>query len=157
MPYLSDAEIAELSRGDQRGGELAVVSGDDSVGTSALAAAGSMGSAALVGLIRSKLENPATGEWFVPGTRWDMEGVLFMALAGVAVGGKYLGLEGARSYAALGAIGVGSHYLGEVARRFGRTGKLDFQSVGVEMPWHSEPNAATAPHSVLQQNAAQAA
>lgn len=134
MPYLSDAEIrAELSRVERK--DEAMSRGDEESGPSVLPLVGGMGAAAVVGFIRSKFEDPATGQWNVPGTTWDAEATAFVALAAVAFGGQYVGLEGWKSYAALAAIGVGSHYAGEVGRRFGKTGKLDFHVGSGVPPW----------------------
>lgn len=133
MPYLEDAEIqAALARAGRSTGEARLAREDESI--SIVPMVGGMGTAAIVGFIRSKFEDPVTGQWNVPGTTWDAEAAAFVALAAIAFGGQFVGLDGWRSYAALGAIGVGSHYAGEIARRFGKTGKLDFHVGGGGVP-----------------------
>ena len=149
MPYLTDDEIrTQLSRVERNdGGGLALT--DDGESVSALPMIGGMGTAALVGFIRAKFEDPVTGQWNVPGTTWDAEATAFIALAAVAFGGQFVGLGGWRPYAALGAIGVGSHYAGEIARRYGRTGKLDFHVGGGVPPWDPtsfDPTQFNAPY-----------
>lgn len=131
MPYLSDGELARFTRTDPSD----LVRGSDAAPSSfgVFEALGTMGTAALIGLVRSKLEDRATGEWLIPGTRWDAEACVFLGLGAVALGGEYVGLGEYRSYAALAALGVGSHFVGEVARRFGKTGELSFK-VGEGVP-----------------------
>lgn len=129
MPYLSDAQIqAELARVERSDSSIDRSDGGESLGIVPMV--GGMGTAAIMGFVRSKFEDPATGQWNVPGTTWDAEATAFIALAAIAFGGQYVGLEGWKPYAALGALGVGSHYAGEIARRFGKTGKMDFHVGG---------------------------
>src|SRR6186997_3158267 len=118
MPYLSDAELqSQLSRVDRNDSE----SRTDSPGPASIVPVlGGMSTAAAMGFLRAKFEDPATGQWNIPGTKWDAEAVAFLALLGVAFGGSYIGLGAYRSYAALGAVGIGCHYAGEVARNFGK-------------------------------------
>lgn len=153
MPYLSDAQIqAELARVERS--DAAAIErhrGDEGLGIVPMM--GGMGTAAIVGFVRSKLEDPVTGQWNVPGTTWDAEATAFVALAAIAFGGQFVGLDGWRSYAALGAIGVGSHYAGEIARRFGKTGKLDFHVGGGVPPWDAtsfDPSQFGAPYEDQQ-------
>lgn len=150
MPYLSDAELrSELERSS--GGTLTVSHSDDPVAWTPVL--GGMSAAALIGFLRSKLEDPNTGQWNLPGTKWDAEAVAFLALIGIAVGGTYVGLGEYRKYAALGAIGVGSHFAGEMARRYGKTGQLSF-SVGEGLPpWDPtsfDPTQLSSPHDDSQ-------
>ena len=154
MPYLSDAELeAQLNRVERKDSELAQYKErDGSFGLGVMPVMGGMGMAAAVGFVRSKFEDPNTGEWNVPGTRWDAEAVAFLALAGLAFFGHHVGMADYRGYAALGAIGVGSHYAGEIGRRYGRTGKLDFHVGGGNggvPPWDPssfDPTQFTAPY-----------
>jgi hypothetical protein len=132
MPYLSDAELSGLVRVDP-----ASDSAERGAMPSVVPMLGGMSTAALMGFVRSKLEDPATGQWNIPGTRWDAEAVCFLALSAVALGGQYVGLDDYRGYALLGAVGVGCHYAGEVARNFGRTGQLSFHVGGSGPEWDS--------------------
>lgn len=132
MPYLSDAELSGLVRVDP-----ASDSADSGAMPSVVPMLGGMSTAALMGFVRSKFEDPITGQWNIPGTRWDAEAVGFLALAAVAFAGQYVGLGEYRGYAALGAVGVGCHYAGEVARNFGRTGQLSFHVGGGGSQWES--------------------
>lgn len=132
MPYLSDAELSQLARVEPP------VETDSSGPESMVPMLGGMATAGVIGFVRAKLEDPVTGQWNVPGTRWDAEGVAFLALTAVAFGGQYVGLNEYKGYALLGAIGVGCHYAGEVARNFGRTGKLDLHVGGNgPPPWET--------------------
>ena len=149
MPYLSDAELpAELSRAEpmeEAPAEFGALT------SSIVPAIGGMGTAAAMGFLRSKFEDPLTGEWNIPGTKWDAEAVAFLALLGLAFGGQYVGLGPYRSYAALGAIGIGCHFAGEVGRGFGKTGQLHFRvgTNGGVPPWDPtsfDPTQYAAPH-----------
>ena len=132
MPYLSDAELrSQLAQSESSSLATSHDSPGDAVAWAPVL--GGMGAAAAVGFLRSKLEDPATGEWNLPGTKWDAEAIAFLALLGIAVGGSYLGLGEYRKYAALGAIGVGSHFAGELGRRYGKTGQLSL-NVGAGLP-----------------------
>lgn len=136
MPYLTDSEIERslAVRKNQDEGERE--SGGGAMAATLAPMAGGMGAAAIVGFIRAKFEDPATGEWNVPGTNWDAEATAFVVAAGAAIGGKWLGLDRQwRTLAAIGAIGVGSHYVGEIARRYGKTGKLDWHVGSGVPPW----------------------
>lgn len=138
MPYLTDEQLsmslAKASREDEKEDES-----DDSAGVlgasiAPLPALGGMAFAGVVGLLRSKLGDAATGEWKVPGTKWDAEGTLALGLAAVAYLGRFVKVP--REYqglCAVGALAVGGHYLGELGRQFGRTGELGW-SVGAGVP-----------------------
>lgn len=149
MPYLSNSQVQE---------SLAVRNNSDDrperdssfASVSMVPIAGGMGAAAIMGFVRAKFEDPTTGQWNVPGTPWDAEAAAFVTATALAFGGKYVGLGGqARTFAALGAIGIGSHYFGEVARRYGRTGKLDWHVGGGVPPWDPtsfDPTQFAAPY-----------
>lgn len=149
MPYLSDAELrGELARSET---SLAAPSAGDSMNWAPVL--GGMGAAAAVGFLRSKLEDSSTGQWNIPGTKWDAEAVAFLALLGLAVGGQYVGLGEYRSYAALGAIGVGSHFAGELGRRYGKTGQLSWNIGAGLPPWDPtsfDPTQLTNPYDDAQ-------
>ncbi len=133
MPYLSDTQLSELARVEPS------EASDSGPSQSIVPMLGGMATAGMIGFVRSKLEDPATGQWNIPGTRWDAEAVTFLALSAVAFAGQYVGLGEYRNYAVLGAIGVGCHYAGEVARNFGRTGELDLHVGGSGMPPWQQP------------------
>jgi hypothetical protein len=154
MPYLSDGELQHSI--ERLGGGREIDRKDEGeVNFAALGPmAGSMGAAGVVGFVRAKLENPSTGQWNVPGTDWDAEAVLFLVSAAVALGGSFVGVDSQyRSYAAIGAIGIGSHYLGEIGRRYGKTGKLDWHVGAGVPPWDPtsyDPTQFSAPHDDAQ-------
>jgi len=149
MPYLTDSQIEQSLSRRSNEDERETSSGGASLATLA-PMAGGMGAAAIVGFVRAKFEDPATGEWKVPGTDWDAEATAFVAAAATAIGGGYVGLDRQwRTIAAIGAIGIGSHYIGEVARRYGKTGKLDWHVGGGVPPWDPtsyDPTQFSAPY-----------
>lgn len=150
MPYLSDAQLRDQLARVERSDELAQSDEDSGpLGVGILPMVGGMGAAVVLGFVRSKFEDPNTGEWNLPGTKWDAEAVAFVTLCGIAFGGQYVGLGAYRGYAAIGAIGVGGHYAGEIGRRYGKTGKLDFHVGGGVPPWDPssyDPTQYAAPY-----------
>jgi hypothetical protein len=148
MPYLSNNQLQESLAVRDNGDEREERSSSPHV--SIVPIAGGMGAAAIIGFVRAKFEDPATGQWNLPGTQWDAEAVAFVTATSLAFGGKFIGLGSqARTFAALGAIGIGSHYFGEVARRYGRTGKLDWHVGGGVPPWDPtsfDPTQFANPH-----------
>ena len=152
MPYLTNSELEQsLAIRPQRDEDDAPSErGGPTIGSFAPMAAGGMGAAAIVGFVRAKFEDPATGEWRIPGTNWDAEAAAFVASTTIALGGGYVGLDRQwRTIAAMGAIGIGSHYLGEVARRYGKTGKLDWHVGAGVPPWDPtsyDPTQFSAPY-----------
>lgn len=150
MPYLTDAELQQSI--EVLGGSEKIDKREDGeLNIAALGPmAGSMGAAAVVGFVRAKFEDPNTGQWNVPGTSWDAEATAFLVTAALAIGGSFVGVDREwRSAAAVGAIGIGSHYLGEIARRYGKTGKLDWHVSGGVPPWDPtsfDPTQFAGPH-----------
>lgn len=150
MPYLSDSQLEQSLALRPRGKDDDDRDGGGASFGALAPMAGGMGAAAVIGFVRAKFEDPATGEWRVPGTTWDAEATAFVASAAVAFGGGYVGLDRQwRTIAAVGAIGIGSHYFGEVARRYGKTGKLDWHVGGGVLPWDPtsyDPSQFSAPY-----------
>lgn len=89
--------------------------------------------AGVMGFIRGKMEN-AAGEMPIPGTQIDAEAIVGLAMVGTAYldetmnGGKLLGQLGQDLF--FGGVGVLSHYSGQIARKFAKTGKLDLVAGG---------------------------
>lgn len=152
MPYLSDAELSrELSRVEPS----QAIERSNGTALEVVPLLGGMTAAAAMGFLRAKFEDPSTGQWNIPGTKWDAECVAFLACASVAFGGQYLGLGEYRSYAAVGAMGIGFHLAGELGRGFGKTGKLSFHVGGPRIgdggvpPWDPssfDPTQYAAPY-----------
>jgi hypothetical protein len=156
VPYLSDAQLTQqLALRDQpKDGQDA--SGNAAVEVAAMTLSplpmmGGMGAAGVVGFLRSKLGNPTTGEWKVPGTPLDVEAGLAGVLTLVAFFGKHLGVDQQwRGMSAVAAFGIGSHYFGELGKKYGKTGQMDW-SIGSGVPpfdptsWdptqHADPHA----------------
>lgn len=77
------------------------------------------------GFLRGRMEGPS-GAWNVPGTTIDVEVVAVVALGAVALGGGMLHkslkkLEGPASHA---CAGIAGHLVGQIARKYGKTGQL---------------------------------
>ncbi|HEY3493830.1 MAG TPA: hypothetical protein VGK73_04060 [Polyangiaceae bacterium] len=88
------------------------------LGTAVLAAGG-------FGFLRGKQESP-NGAWNVPGTTIDVEAAAVVALAALSLGGGMLSkslkkLEGPATHA---TAGIAGHYVGQLARKFAKTGSL---------------------------------
>lgn len=150
MPYLSDAELGQLARRSPEP-EREDSSSDAGSPVTALGSVLGMGTAGVVGFMRAKLGDANTGEWKIPGTNWDAEGVLFGSLAAVALFGKWVDIPAdIRGYAAIGAFGVGSHYVGELGRQLGRTGQLSMSIGSGVPPWDPssfDPTQFSDPHA----------
>lgn len=138
MPYLTDAELThqlalrteKKPQGDDSNAAVEVAA----LALSPLPMLGGMTAAGVVGFLRSKFGNATTGEWKLPGTKFDAQAVLTGALAGVAFFGKHIGVDPEwRGLAAMSAFGIGSHYLGELGAHYGRTGQLGW-TVGEGVP-----------------------
>lgn len=88
------------------------------LGTAAAGAAG-------FGYLRGRLE-AQNGAWNIPGTTIDYEAVAVVALAALALGGGMVSkslkkLEGPATHVAAGITG---HYLGQLARKFAKSGSF---------------------------------
>lgn len=151
MPYLSDAELGEqLARVERQ--ESSPARSSDDAGLSPIAVLGGLGAAGLVGVLRGKFADKATGEWKVPGSNWDAEAAIVTVLGLIAIGGSHVGLGQYRTMAALGALSVGSHYLGEIGQGFGRTGELKLTVGHGVPPWDTtsfDPTQYAGPHDDL--------
>lgn len=94
-----------------------------------LATAG--GAAAGFGYLRGRLE-AANGAWNVPGTTIDYEAVAVVALTSLALGGGLISkslkrVEAPATHAAAGVLG---HYLGQLARKFAKSGSFSLVAGG---------------------------
>lgn len=148
MPFMSDKDLAIIKTTLQRKDEeiekckssLKVAD----LTTRALSIGEGLGGAAAVGYLRGKHEDPATGQWNVPGTTLDVEMLIVAGLAGVALAGEALGLEKFQTHAANICAGVGGHYAGQLGRNMARTGKFALVAgtapVGSSLPQY-DPNS----------------
>ncbi len=98
----------------------------------ALATAGA--GAAGFGYLRGRLE-AGNGAWNIPGTTIDYEAVAVVALTAIALGGGMLSksfkkFEAPATHVASGVLG---HYLGQLARKFAKTGSLSLVAGGYGM------------------------
>lgn len=76
--------------------------------------------------VRGKLEDKASGAWNIPGTQIDWEAVAVLGISAVALGGGMLskGLKKLETPATHVASGLIGHYVGQLARKVGRTGEF---------------------------------
>jgi hypothetical protein len=85
----------------------------------ALASGGGIG----IGFLRGKLEG-STGAWNIPGTTVDWEAVAVLGLGALSLGGGMIhkSLKKLEGPATAVTAGVAGHYLGQLARKFAKTG-----------------------------------
>lgn len=98
----------------------------------ALATAGA--GAAGFGYLRGRLE-AANGAWNIPGTTIDYEAVAVVALSALALGGGMISksfkkFEAPATHVASGVLG---HYLGQLGRKFAKTGSFSLVAGGYGM------------------------
>lgn len=93
--------------------------------------------AAAFGYLRGRLE-AANGAWNIPGTTIDYEALAVVALGALALGGGMISksfkkLEAPATHVAAGVLG---HYLGQLARKFAKTGSFSLVAgnVGYMLP-----------------------
>jgi len=79
-----------------------------------------LGAAGAIGWLRGKMQQP-DGSWNIPGTTIDIELVAGVGLLGMSYA-KMLGKYDDDANAM--ALGVLSHYMGQVGRKFGATGQF---------------------------------
>jgi hypothetical protein len=139
MPVMSDSQLAKLGQQvTSRDSAIArlrdqLKSKSTQDGAVLLATAGA--GAAAFGFLRGKLEDKASGAWNVPGTQIDWEAVAVLAVGALALGGGMISkdlkkLEGPASHVAAGILG---HYVGQLARKMGHTGKFSLVAGGYGM------------------------
>lgn len=122
---MSHGEIGKLTRGISRKDEALAKEKELSRVGKGVALAVSYASAFGVGYLRGTKEDPNTGAWNIPNSTIDYEAAAMILLAAGAFGATYSDkFKKYSNYAALGAIGVGCHYLGQIGRKLGRTGKF---------------------------------
>jgi hypothetical protein len=129
MPVISDSQLAKLgSQVTSRDTAISRLRDQlKSKGTQdnavLLATAGA--GAAAFGFLRGKLE-AGDGAWNVPGTQIDWEAVAVLAVGALALGGGMISkdlkkVEGPAAHVCAGILG---HYVGQLARKMGKTGKF---------------------------------
>lgn len=82
--------------------------------------------AGLVGYARGSLEDKATGQWNVPGTEADVELVTCVVMLAASLGAPvfFKGLDPVMPYLGAATTGVVGHYMGQVGRKWAKTGKF---------------------------------
>lgn len=157
MPFMSDRAIVqvqnEMSRDKTALTKLKGALKDKSRIDTLKVMGGALGSAAVVGFARGKLEE-ANGAWNIPGTSLDIEMLALFAAAGLALAGEAVGLKKAQYPATLAVAGVGGHYIGQLARNTAKTGKFTLVAGGGRQlvagqydPTSYHPTQITAPFS----------
>lgn len=89
-----------------------------------------VGAAAVVGYARGRMEDKATGAWNIPGTTIDVESLLVLGLAGLALAGDAMGLKRWTPHAANAVTGIGGHYAGQIMRKWAATGNFSMIAGG---------------------------
>ncbi len=130
MPFIADTQLARLgSAVTQR--DAMITRLKDQVKSkatqdNAMALGVAAGTAGAFCFIRGKLEDKATGAWNIPGTQIDYEVLAVGVACALALGGGMMGkqfkkYEDVATHAASGLLG---HYVGQLARKIGRTGSF---------------------------------
>lgn len=149
MPIISDTQLARLGA-QVTSRDTAITRLRDqlkSKGTQdnavMLATAGA--GAAAFGFLRGKMEDKASGAWNIPGTQIDWEAVAVVATAALALGGGMISkdlrkLEGPAGHVCAGILG---HYVGQLARKMGRTGSFSLVAGNPQMYLPSPGDASS--------------
>lgn len=133
MPFISDAQIVRVQDSIRTAHTRASRAVQKAHESELMGVAESLGGAALFGFLRGKMEE-ADGSWNVPGTTIDIESVVGLGLATAgAIGhfdrknslfGKY------DSDVMFVGTGILSHYVGQVARKYGKSGAFSLVAGG---------------------------
>lgn len=121
---ISHGELGKITRGiSKKDAELERERERNHVGKG-VALGCSYGAAFAVGYVRGTKEDPNTGAWNIPGSTVDWEAAAAILLAASAFGAAYNPkTKPYANFLCFGALGVGCHYLGQIGRKMGRTGK----------------------------------
>jgi len=122
---LSHSELGKITRGiSKRDADIEREREGSRVGKG-VALGASYGAAFAVGYLRGTKEDPNTGAWNIPSTTVDYEAALAIVLAAGAFGASYNPKTKPYSnWLCFAALGTGCHYLGQIGRKMGRTGKF---------------------------------
>lgn len=126
---MSDRDVASIystiNRKDSQIDALKNKAQGAAVKNAGLAMIEAWGGAAAFGYVRGQYEDKTTGALNVPNTTVDIQLMVVLGLAAVALGGAYVKqLKPFSTHAAFVAAGIGGHYSGQVARKAGRTGSF---------------------------------
>lgn len=121
---ISDGEMSKITRGiSRRDAEIEKAQESARVGKG-IALGCSYAAAFGFGYLRGTKEDPNTGAWNIPNSTIDVEAATTILLAAGAFAASYKeSTKKYSNYLCFGALGVGSHYLGQIGRKMGRTGK----------------------------------
>lgn len=143
MAQISDTQLARLGRDitsrDEMIQRLRTQVKSKATQDNAVALATGVAGAAALGFVRGKLEDKTSGAWNVPGTQIDWEAVAVVALGALALGGGMISkdLKKLETPATHVATAVAGHYIGQLARKMGRTGQ--FSLVGHQSQMYLPP------------------
>lgn len=147
MPTISDSQLARLgsqiTSRDSTIQRLREQCKSKAVQDNAVALGTALASAGAFGFLRGKMEG-SNGAWNVPGIpNLDWEAVAVAVLGAVALGGGMISkdLKKLEAPAAHACMGIGGHYLGQLARKMAKTGK--FSLVAGHAPYLPPPGSAT--------------
>lgn len=153
MPTLSDSALARLgsqiTSRDSTIQKLREQCKSKAVQDNAVMLATAVGAAGGFGFLRGKME-ASGGAWNVPGTQIDWEAVAVVALGTLAVAGGMISkdlkkLEGPAAHA---CAGIAGHYVGQLARKFAKTGS--FSLIAGNSPYLPSPGAGESSLSFRQ-------
>lgn len=121
---INQSELSKITRGiSKKDAEIERERESSRVGKG-IALGCSYGAAFGFGYLRGTKEDPNTGAWNIPNSTIDVEAAAAILLAAAAFGSSYNPKTKPYSnYLCFGALGVGCHYLGQIGRKMGRTGK----------------------------------
>ncbi len=121
---INPSELAKITRGISKKDAQIERERENSRVGKGVALGCSYGAAFAMGYIRGTKEDPNTGAWNIPNSTVDVEAAAAILLAAGAFGASYSDKTKRYSnWLCFGALGVGCHYLGQIGRKMGRTGK----------------------------------
>ena len=121
---VSSGELTKISRGISKRDEALEKERELNRVGKGLALGCSYTAAFGVGYLRGTKEDPNTGAWNIPNSTVDWEAAAMIVLAGGSFAASYNDkTKKYANYLTFAALGVGCHYLGQIGRKMGRTGK----------------------------------
>lgn len=131
------AEVAkvhtELAKKDSKIHALSKKLASKAAVNAGIEVAETVGGAAVMGFIRGKFEDKATGKFVIPGTEVDIELAAGLGLVGLSFA-EYLGKYNQDGMNV--GLGVLAHYLGQVGRKYAETGTFSLSIAGSSHPMH---------------------
>lgn len=122
---ISDRELGSVQRGITKRDSIIERQREQHRVGQGVALGCSYGAAFAIGYVRGTKEDPNTGAWNIPGSTVDWEAAAAVTLAaGTFAASMKDSTRKYSNYLCFAALGVGCHYLGQIGRKMGRTGKF---------------------------------